>query len=606
MISRSATRMRVALAFLLSLLCVSVRAGAPAQVSLFDTGISSPAPLSASALSAKAPWTAVPEDKTAYLFQGDAVLLNGRLALVLRRGGAGAELYWLGEAGRALRAVLEPAAGQGDCRLASVVIVENTPGAAAVDAQFSAAGGKSLVVRYQLDIGQVFVKTEARQGALGLRLRAPCRFVVLPDFFADDIVVDATTLPAARAELPSEHFLLHMLPGHEAIVMAVTDSNEEDVRVTLAGRGGQRVIEGSEIAYGKEGKIWVALVEGRGVWHVRDVAEDDAGKVVELDWTTPYPAQWRVDWGQPSGRVDSWEMIVEKPDGRFEKHGWFGDPNTIPADRKRWTTVLGRFEYPCWIDRSGRAYLQPLAKRVRFEGPALIYPINRVRTTPLDAFTVVDLLRATLGVGPCEYILDVESQPAAMKGRATCATRDVLNAIYDAGRQKQEKAAIEDALQQVLVFVRHIRSRIDAYVDFGHEMLAYLDQQKRAHPELSDLLAEMEALTRAIDERFEARKDQIQTPQYVAELADKFRATLVDYEGDDALEKCKVITNAFTTVGGNQDELVGECRMAVKILRQQAGLAMASDPRAAEIAREIRRRTQEVLRNPASYEAPRH
>jgi hypothetical protein len=59
-------------------------------------------------------------------------------------------------------------------------------------------------------------------------------------------------------------------------------------------------------------------------------------------------------------------------------------------------------------------------------------------------------------------------------------------------------------------------------------------------------------------------------------------------------------------IGGNQDELVGECRMAVKVLRQRASLLMAVDPRLAEVANEIRRRTWKMLRNPTSYEAPRH
>ena len=44
----------------------------------------------------------------------------------------------------------------------------------------------------------------------------------------------------------------------------------------------------------------------------------------------------------------------------------------------------------------------------------------------------------------------------------------------------------------------------------------------------------------------------------------------------------------------------------VKILRQKAAMAMAGDPRTASIAREVRRRTQQMLRNPTSYEAPRH
>ena len=45
-------------------------------------------------------------------------------------------------------------------------------------------------------------------------------------------------------------------------------------------------------------------------------------------------------------------------------------------------------------------------------------------------------------------------------------------------------------------------------------------------------------------------------------------------------------------VGGNQDELVGESRLAVKNLRQRAGAALTGNPQAAEIAREIRSRAQ--------------
>ena len=50
-----------------------------------------------------------------------------------------------------------------------------------------------------------------------------------------------------------------------------------------------------------------------------------------------------------------------------------------------------------------------------------------------------------------------------------------------------------------MIFVKHIRGRIEQYVDFGHETLAYLEQQKKAHPELSGVLADLEASARAID-----------------------------------------------------------------------------------------------------------
>ncbi|KKL51693.1 hypothetical protein LCGC14_2292920, partial [marine sediment metagenome] len=144
-------------------------------------------------------------------------------------------------------------------------------------------------------------------------MRAPCRFVTLPDFFADDIVIDATKLAVPRADLPCEHFLLHLLGGGDAILMAVRDRADEDVRVSFAGDGPRRVAEATDIPYGAKGKIWVAVMAAKGIWHRRDVAEADARRVMRLNWKAPFPAQWRVDWTRGNGLIDSWEMVTAKP-----------------------------------------------------------------------------------------------------------------------------------------------------------------------------------------------------------------------------------------------------------------------------------------------------
>ena len=573
---------------------------------LFDTRVTSSVPLSGNAISAAAGWDLLPEDDTEHRFSGDLVIFNGRLSVVFRQGGPGAEVYSRGAKGLTPRAVLRPASIGPDIRLESVAVVENSAGQVVIDARFRAGDGAKAAFGASLSAGQTFLKTEGRAGLKALAVEAPSRFAVLPDFFADDIVVDAAEIPIDEAELPCENFMLNMLGDSDAIVMTVSNDRRQDVRIRLSGSGADRKIRQSEITYDPDGKIWIAVLEGSNIWHRRDVAADDAGKIVSLDWKMPYPAQWRVDFRRADRLTGSWEMITEKSNGHFDKHGWFGHPTSIPPDRKRWTTVLGQFKYPCWTDTRGRGHFEPFARKISFQGPAVIYPINRVKDTPLDRFTVVDLVRATLGVGPCEYILDVEGQGQSYVGRATCGTRDLLNPIYAAGRQKQETERIEQALVDVLVFVKHIRGRIEDYVDFGHQLLDYLDEQKRAHPELADFIAEMETQARAIDESYRQRREKIKTPQRVADLTDRFRRELLDYDGRDALDKCKQITGAIVVVGGNQDELVGECRMAVKIIRQRSGLAMAVDPRTADIAREIRRRTQKILRNPASFEAPRH
>ena len=581
---------------------------AGAGVRLYDTGAASPGPLSPSAITARTGWTQVPEDNVLHTFKGDTVLLNNRLAVVLRKRGRGAEVYAAGPNGMARRAALLPAAGHAAPeQLAAVKVTENGPGAAAVDATFSAAGGeKRLTVNYALAMGQVFVKTEPRAGARALTVEAPCRFAVLPDFFADDIVIDAADLPVAEAELPADHFLLHLAGAGDAMVMAVWNPAGEFVRSTFAGEGQKRRLTRSTLPYGKDGKVWVAVLQQPGIWHSHDVAKADAGKIVPLAWRQPFPGQWRMDWRRDDGLTDSWEMIAQRQSGNFTKIGWFGGEDTLPANRKRWTTVLGSFAYPCWIDRDGRGHIQPLRKGLAFEGPAVIYPINRGRATPLDVFTVVDIVRTTLGVGPCEYILDVEGQRSQSKGRATCSNRDVLNGIYAKREQKKRRADIEKSLAEVMVFIRYIRGRIEQYVAFGHELLAYLAEQKKAHPELAGPIAELERLAREIDARYAAREAKIKTPAYAAGMVERFKATVLDDTSKDALEKCKQFTEAWVEIGGNQDELVGECRWAVKVIRQRAGLPVAKRPRMAEIGREIRRRTQKVLRSPAGHEGARH
>jgi hypothetical protein len=323
----------------------------------------------------------------------------------------------------------------------------------------------------------------------------------------------------------------------------------------------------------------------------------------------PYPAQWRVDFGRSNGLTDSWEMLLpmEKEDG-YVKPSWLGGGDQhLNAKRERWNTVLGEYPYPCWSDRERQGYLQPLKhEALKFQGPVIVYPINRVKETPLDAFTVVDVMRSTLGVGPCEHILDLEGQKAEYKGRATCAVRDALGGIYDKKEQKEKHDEVEKILDDGLIFVKHIRGRITRYVEFGHKMRDYLAEQKKAHPELSDSLSELDKMVREIDARVAAREAKIKTPEHVVRMNEEFRKNVLDYEGADALDRCKKYGASLVEIGDNQDELSGECRWVVKTLRQRAGLMLASDPKLAEVAAAIRAKTQEALRNPANHEGARH
>ena len=575
-------------------------------VTLFYTPAQSSEPLTGDALAKRAGWTQVPEESTR-TSNGDLVLMNNRLALILRAGAAGAELYSIEPHRMVMRSVLRPATKDA-VQLAGMKILENNSGSSTVEASFKSADGKLLTMGYTMQMGQAFVQVIPDESTKAVRVAAPSRFAVMPDFFADDMVADARLLPTNKAELPSDSFLINLLGDGDAILMSVWTNRQEDVIASLSGQGAGRQIDTDDIPCGKKDKVWVAVLSAPGIWHTQDVARADAGKIIPLDWKPPMPAMWRVDWRRDDQLADSWEMIMQRPGGDFLKQRLVGGEGTLPPDRKRWNTVLGTYPYPCWIEKDGRAFLEPLKREkvARFDGPAVIYPLGRVNSTPLDAFTVVDIVRATLGVGPCEYILDLEGQQGQYKGRATCANRDTLNPIYEKRQQKERKAEIETSLSDVILFIRHIRGRIEIYGAFGHEIRGYLAEQKRAHPELEKPLGELEALAGVIDERIAARREKIKTPDEAAAMIDAFRHDGLDDVSADAYAKCKTFTGSIVEIGDNQDELSGECRLAVKILRQRAGLILAGDPRLAEVAHEIRARSQKVLRNPANHEGAGH
>ncbi|HXX93499.1 MAG TPA: hypothetical protein VEN81_07690 [Planctomycetota bacterium] len=585
--------MKLVMSLALAAALVPQEAKGKGGVQVWDTGKSSSTPLT---LESQSGWS---EAKEGAALKGDGVVSNGRITAVFRRESGAIEL------GRVQLRLT------GATKLLHATVTEVAKAGAAVEATYKTDRGEATA-KVRLKKGDVSVEISPGAGATRLRVECPTRHVVLPDFFSDDMVIDAGKIPPAQAELPSENFLLHLAGKGEAIAMCVFQNREQDVKVTLSGEGERRVFTASEIEFGKDPekqKIWVALLEAPQVWHLAEVKPGDSKKETKLDWKMPYPAQWRADFTRADDLTDSWDLLLQKEEGgEYLKPSWMGQgAERIPATRKRWTTVLGSFRYPVWSDPQGVAYVQPMdSKALELRGPLVLYPANRVPETPLDVFTVLDVARNSLGAGPCQYILDLDNQRSVNKGHATCWTRDFLTPIYQKGEQRSKQKEIDSNLDEVLTFVKYIRSRITRYYEFLHQMHGYLDAQAKSHPELKAPIQSLVQITEEADRRFGAREEKMKTPDYVSKMNDEFRKNVMDYEGADALDRCKNYTRALVEVGDNQDELSGELRWVVRALRQKAGLVLAQDPKMAPIVAEIRAKTQDILRSPAGHEGARH
>ena len=213
-------------------------------------------------MTAKSGWKVVPRTPSRTSSRA-LVLLNDRLTVVLRGKGAGAEVYCQTADGPKQRAVLAPLspAGGAAASLAGVQLLENGPAAVMVEAAFKTADGGKCSLKYRLTVGQITVEIRSGKGAGKLSVLAPSRYVVVPDFFADDMVFDAAATPRPRLSLPTENFFVNLLDQGNAMIMCVWQSNKQNAEALMAGEGKQRTIAGCEIQCAKDKSTWAAFIE---------------------------------------------------------------------------------------------------------------------------------------------------------------------------------------------------------------------------------------------------------------------------------------------------------------------------------------------------------
>ena len=228
----------------------------------------------------------------------------------------------------------------------------------------------------------------------------------------------------------------------------------------------------------------------------------------------------------------------------------------------------------------------------RSAGPLIVYPIDRSASTPLTAFCPTDVLRNTLGVGPCQYILDTEglaSQPGLTPGQAI----DRVQRQFDKDNQRASAGQIEQYLGQMTAQVGRAQARIEKYADLARQVRALCTAEVR-NGQPSDAA---ETLGRSAEglERIVASGSGATDPvRRAAELADK----IVDLIGrQNALAECRRLGEEVRRIGAVQDRTLSKCRMVVRWIGQQARTSATADPRAIPLAKNVRTRAEALLRN---------
>ena len=496
----------------------------PPITRILDSGSPSTERERAEMLTISTAWTQIPEDQTNYQFSGDAVLRNDRLAVVLRKKGKGAEVFSKTAAGLKHRATLNFLGTNSSARVLQegLNIVENTSAGVGVAVRFTEGG----TVRFRLTTGEATLEIQSSEPSGFVALRSDTRYVVVPDYFGDDLIYSTKT--ARDVCLPAENMCLNLLDGQDAMIMSVWQSNEQDAWLGRGSGDEKADLSSTRIRCLKNQKIWVAFFEAPGTWHM-------GSGIAGENWKPPFPAKWRASFGRDNGLADSWDL------GRGPEPG------------------------------------QTTGKH---EGPLIIYPIDRSTSTPLTATCTTDVMRNTLGVGPCQYIL-------ACEGLGAQGDPTPNSVMLWVEKQFEQKKAADDISERLEVMNRHVadaRARIERYAEFAARARKSLSRDQDAFWPIVDSLDLFTAsgLTAAAS----------------PERSRQFASRVLSLIGkDNNLEECRRLGQELRSIGAVQDSTLAKCRMAVRRLRAQARSISVNQLQGGESTKLIQRLADQMLQN---------
>jgi hypothetical protein len=537
-----------------------------------------------------------------YAFEGDAVVENAHIIAVFWSQAGKAVIYSKTNPQAKKLEFVPLQLKQGPAKISRCSIVQNTGQAAVLEVFFS-AGSNSLPVTVAFDRSQV-VEIKPAQNVKGISLSAATRYGVVPNFIGDDLIYNPSQYPwhglPARGNdhgqdgratdaicVPSENVFLGLLEGESDVLVVTWPEGRQQVKLAPGARPQEsRLFESVDLE--NDGKsIYVALLSAPGIWHKEDLKPSYLEKDVASSWKRPFPAKWITQLDE-AGVLTRFTFKESK-------------------QARIWRGVAGSYCHPVWFNDDHASY--HLSKKVLPKGESIVYFLE-ASNTPAGVSAPVDVIKATLGRPMSDRILDLPGQKlrthhrrgaAGIRRACTCGCTEAIEAVFKAGQEIARKEYVTEAVDDMVYFVRRHMERLDEYQAFARSMIAYLNQEKKSSPGLKPYLDGIEAIVQQLPQEYDKQRENIKTLQYADDLAVKTKA-LTQKKDPANLPACLELGKQWRDMGGAQDSLLGQCHVIARKLFQEAGYGCANQPQAVEIAREIRRRCTECLRNPDGYE----
>ncbi len=516
-----------------------------------------------------------------YTFAGRAVVENGRFTAV----------FWPEKGQCVISSKSDPGPGAlgfsvmpvkpgpfngGRCR-----ILRNTGNEAAIE--FIWDTGTATLAFDRTEIVEIRPGTNTK----GIRLQSEIAYGVAPDFIGDDLIIDLDKYPSKDGlSVPAENVFFGLLKGENRLLVMTWPEGKQQLRF---GRGktemGNQLVEC--IDFDCDGQsVYLALLEAPGIWHREPLTASFLEKDVTIPWKRPFPARW----------VTQLEEAGVKTRFPFRQ-----------SKGQIWRGVPGMYAYPVWFDGDKACYR--LSKKVMPRGESLTYFLEG-EGSPLPVSSPVEILKATLGRQACESILDLPGRrlrthhrrgAEGIRRACTCGCTEAIEAVFHAGQEVEKAEYIKEAVGDMIYFVKQHLERIDEYRAFAEDLSRFLREQQSKSPALKPYIDSLEQIAERIPQIYEVEKENMKSAAYADELARKTIALTARKDARN-LPACLELGKQWRGVGGAQDGVVAQYHMLIRKLFQEAGAGCLDQPAAVEIAREIRNRCRQCLRNPDGYE----
>ena len=416
------------------------------------------------------------------------------------------------------------------------------------------------------------------------------RYGLLPSFVGTDILYSPAKMAGSNQfQIPSTQWLVGLVDGNDAMLVAVWETDTQAVSLGLAGEGENRLIDSLTIATANAG-FSLSLVEHPNLWHREPLKEEWLAQYVPIAWQRPFQARWMCQFfvrpaTKPTFRQPNLFYSFPVASAKTRHWGiWFEDTNFYPFYFDGLRTIL-HFDKTYVPNGDALFYfLEPAAADLYSPCDIVEQALGREKALALFNFDAYRLRKLQYST-PDEFMYD----------RPVCATTTRLTKI-----KQEDKAVVGVNLATHLYeFIREIRGRLEQYGVFFTRMHDYLEAEKKAQPELTDYLDELERMV--TDAQSKAKPIYATSLPSVQEKSEDIKKLLLEGTSD-----------GFTfgdldcrPTAGSQDDLCRHYNRFVMRLVQTAASKCGDSAQKAAIAKHLWDQSRDILQRPTRWESRR-